>query len=135
MVISETLKKAKRTRDLFILYWENKGHTIEKLKLFLEYPVELQLGIMIEFLSLQNIGINGYKNNYDLYIINPELLPVKDKELNAKKSHFIYEYRDNMVFIHDSKQSKHYGVKTVIDGYIIAICTAINWINITNETE
>lgn len=127
--IKETLTKAKITRDKFFKYWENKGYTIDKLKLFLDYPIELQLGIMIEFLSLQNIGLIGYKNNFDLYIIDPELLPVKDKELVSDKSHFLFEYRDDIVFINDSKQHKHLGINTVMDGYMIAICTAINWIN------
>ncbi len=127
--IKETLSNAKITRDKFFKYWEGKGFTIDKLKLFLEYPIELQLGIMIEFLSLQNIGLIGYNNSFDLYIINPELLPVKDKSLNETKSHFVYEYRDDIVFINDSKQHKHLGIKTVMDGYMIAICTAINWIN------
>ena len=127
--IKITLSNAKITREKFIVYWKNKEFSIDKLKLFLEYPIELQLGIMIEFLSLQNIGLIGYKNNFDLYIIDPELLPVKDKELVSDKSHFLFEYRDDIVFINDNKQHKHLGIKTVMDGYMIAICTAINWIN------
>ena len=127
--IKITLSNAKITREKFIVYWKNKEFSIDKLKLFLEYPIELQLGIMIEFLSLQNIGLIGYKNNFDLYIIDPELLPVKDKELVSNKSHFIFEYRDDIVFINDSKQHKNLSIKTVMDGYMVAICTAINWIN------
>ena len=127
--IKETLTNAKITRNKFFKYWGDKGFTLDKLKLFLDYPIELQLGIMIEFLSLQNIGLIGYKNNFDLYIIDPELLPVKDKELVSNKSHFIFEYRDDIVFINDSKQHKNLSIKTVMDGYMVAICTAINWIN------
>jgi hypothetical protein len=127
--IKETLTNAKITRNKFFKYWESKGHTIDKLKLFLEYPIELQLGVMIEFLSLQNIGLIGYKDSFDLYVIREELLPEKDRELISNKSHFVYEMRDDIVFINDNKKHKHIGVKTIMDGYMIAICTAINWIN------
>ena len=67
--LTTALSALNRTRSAF-LEWM----TLDGVKRWAELPVFGQIGFLIRFLELQNVGVHAYADRYDIYIVNKDLV-------------------------------------------------------------
>lgn len=114
--IKKHLTSAKHTREKFMKFWKGKNRNTEQLIKFLDYPWELQLGTILEFLFVNNISIFIYNQTYDLLLIKkPDKLP-----------DFVLEEKHGLYFICFNTKLMS---SNIMQNYLVACVTAINWIN------
>ena len=118
---STHLGNCKNTRTLFTNWYNKTQRGNMPLAAFLNLDFIYQLGIFQLFLQKHNIGLSINIGTFDLFIISPELLPIRDD------MHF-YWLDDNVPYIHTRHETKDI-LTSLEDVWEVALIKAFNFLN------
>lgn len=130
MTIKETLTAQLNVRAMFATwYYANVGDR-DALAKWLNLAPQFQIGVMLEFLAAQNIGIDivstAFRSGYNIRVLNSAQFPENER----RATNWLYEDIDGDIYIQRANFSG-----TTTEKYVAGINAAVKHINILPTIE